>query len=140
MRRIYHPYTKWEEIKFNMWGTVSDKNLFLKKAIDFTGNHELYGSWMSKVIKDWKYSCENNLTDTTQNRKAWLGHAAVAYAIQCPENIVREAWGMLSQEQKDLANNEAEKAIIQWENERKNNELCSGMGTALLFDWYTTIN
>ena len=112
---IWHPYTAWEEMAFNMWGNVKDRAQWLQKAIEFTGNHELYGSWMLKVVELWPYSCEQNLTKLDTNRKAWIGHAAVAMAIQCPEDIVRQAWGFLSDEQQKLANAKAQQAIEVWE-------------------------
>ena len=112
---IWHPYWAWEEIKFNMWGNVENKKSWLEKAVDFTGNHELYGAYMIIVANDWKYSCEHNLTKPNTNKKAWIGHAAVALAMQCPEDIVREAWGHLTEEQQNLANEKAQKAIEYWE-------------------------
>lgn len=98
-----------------MWGKVSNREEWIDRATNFTGDHVLYGSWMQKVIEEWPISCEHNLTNLTQNRKAWLGHAAVAMAIQCPEDIVRLAWSRLTDEQRQLANNEADKAIKKWE-------------------------
>ena len=118
---IWHPYTTWEEMQFNMWGNVKDRAQWLQRAIDFTGNHELYGSWMLKVVDVWPMSCEQNLTKLDTNRKAWIGHAAVALAIQCPEDIVRQAWGFLSDEQQKLANKKAQEAIDEWE---KRNGFC----------------
>jgi len=115
MDRIYHPYWLWEEVDANMWGTVENKEKWLKKAIEFTGDYKLYGRWMFKVTDKWKYSCEHNLTNLEQNRRAWIGHAAVAMAIGCPEDIVRKAWGYLTPEQQDAANNQADKAIAHWE-------------------------
>jgi len=87
----------------------------LKQAIEFTGNPPLYGSFMMRVIKEWPISCEHNLTCKGMNRQAWIGHAAACIAIGCPEHITREAWAYLTQEQQDLANAEADKAIAQWE-------------------------
>ena len=115
-KRVWHPYTEWEEVKFNMWGRVADRQLFLQKAIEFTGNHTLYGSYMMRVINEWPISCENALTDYHMNRKAWIGHAACALAIQCPEDITRQAWKELTNEQQYLANQKASRAIRTWEN------------------------
>jgi hypothetical protein len=112
---IWHPYWKWEEVKFNMWGSVENKKEFLQKAIEFTGDHKLYGKYMMRVVKEWKYSCEHNLSKDSQNKRAWVGHAAVALAMQCPEDIVRAAWWHLTDEQRELANKEADKAINYWE-------------------------
>lgn len=98
-----------------MWGSVKDRKAWLQKAIEFTGDHDLYGSWMMKVADEWPFSCQHNLTKRDTNRKAWIGHAAVAMAIQCPEDIVREAWGYLTQKQQDDANAKAQLAIEYWE-------------------------
>ncbi len=118
---IWHPFWMWEELNFNMWGDVENKKQWLEKAITFTGNHELYGFWMFKVADNWKYSCEHNLTKLDTNRKAWIGHAAVAMAIQCPEDIVRQAWSFLSEQQQKDANNQALNAIKYWENKNAKN-------------------
>ena len=118
IERIYHPYWEWEELDHNMWGAVADKKLYLKRAVAFTGDHKLYGRFMMRVAREWIKSCEHNLSNTTQNRKAWIGHAACALAIGCPEDITRKAWSHLTQEQQDAANNKAKKAIEYWENER----------------------
>lgn len=116
LTRVYHPYWVWEEVSFNMWGSANgDKASLLKQAIEFTGNHELYGGYMMRVTKEWPISCEHNLSNVEQNRKAWIGHAACALAFRCPEGIVREAWGHLSQDQQRLANEQAELAIKEWE-------------------------
>jgi hypothetical protein len=112
---IWHPYWAWEEVSHNMWGDVNKRGEYLKKAIEFTGDHNLYGSYMIQVADHWKYSCEHNLTKSNINKKAWIGHAAVALAIQCPEDIVREAWGYLSNQQQELANMRAQEAINHWE-------------------------
>lgn len=109
----WHPYWLWEEVRHNMWGEVENRKEWLRRAIDFTGNYELYGSWMMEVARNWKHSCQHNLTKSG-SKKAWIGHAAVAMAIQCPEDIVREAWSHLTKEQQDLANEKAQQAIDWW--------------------------
>lgn len=135
LSRVYHPINAWEEIKHNMWGSVSDKAAFLEKAIKFTGDHILYGRYMMRVINEWPISCENALTDYSLNRKAWIGHAACALAFKCPENIVRKAWKELTYEQQSLANRQAIAAIGKWEeNYRKGKKLCEDVAQQMLFE------
>lgn len=110
---VWHPYWAWEEVGHNMWGDVRRRKTWLHIAIAFTGDHELYGEWMMRVIDEWPRSCEQNLTKSGDKR-AWIGHAAVALAIGCPEDIVREAWGHLSKDQQDKANDKAQAAIDTW--------------------------
>lgn len=117
MNQIYHHYSVWEDYQNGMWKKPTQKLVekYLQKAIDFTGDDDLYGLWMIKVVESWKYSCEHNLTDETQNRKAWVGHAAACMAFGCPEAITRMAWGYLTTEQQFKANKKAEFAIDYWE-------------------------
>lgn len=131
--RVYHPYETWEEMAHNMWGEVDNQKEWLERAIAFTGDHKLYGSYMMRVIYEWPISCENALTDPQLNKRAWVGHAACALALKCPEDITRKAWGYLTDEQRLLANKEAERAIQAWENNyRKSKNLCGYMGGSLL--------
>ena len=117
MKRVWHPYTAWEEFHAGMWRRVygDERARFLSEAIAFTGDHRLYGRWMLKVIAEWPTSCEHNLTDTGSNRRAWIGHAACTLAINCPEDVTRLAWGHLTVEQRSLANRQADIAITEWE-------------------------
>lgn len=117
MNKIYHPYDSWEEYKAGMWRHIfgDEREKMLNKAVLFTGNAELYGKWMMKVIKEWPISCEQNLSDRNMNRQAWIGHAACCLCIGCPEDITREAWHHLSQQQQDEANKKADEAIAEWE-------------------------
>jgi len=133
MKRIYHPYQDWEDYKNGMWRkeTPENEKHLLDKAIDFTGNHEEYGAAMIRVINEWPVTCQHNLTDTTQNRKAFIGHAACCLAFKCPEYITREAWGYLTKKQQDDANKQAEKAIMLWE---KINNVYEGEYAKELFD------
>ena len=123
MKRVYHPYNLWEEFHAGMWRDVNqiDDEIYYQEAIKFTGNHELYGSWMLKVTEQWKYSCEHNLSCTSMNRQAWIGHAACCLAIKCPEQITRRAWHCLTKDQQDKANKKADEAIAKWESKQYEN-------------------
>jgi len=107
------PYWEWEECTRNMWGSVSHRKTWVSMAAEFTGNAELYGEWMRKVVERWPNSCAHNLSKSG-DKHPWIGHAAVALAIACPEDIVREAWAMLNDEQQRLANIKASEAIDYW--------------------------
>jgi len=119
---IWHPWWLLEEVKANMWGNVSNRKAWIQIAIDFTGNPELYGEWMRRVADVWKHSCEHALTKSGDKR-AWIGHAAVAMALGCPEDIVREAWGHLTEDQQIKANAKATEAIEYWRDKHAKEKL-----------------
>lgn len=105
-----------------MWKTILGEKCeeLLKKAIEFTGNAELYGFYMFRIIREWPFSCEHNLSCEDMNRQAWIGHAACCLAIACPEDITRLAWHTLTQKQQDDANHQADLAISKWEESQRN--------------------
>ena len=132
-QRVYHPFHLWEEVGAGMWGTVEDRASYYSRAVEFTGNHVLYGEHMRRVIVEWPISCENALTDPHLNKQAWIGHAACALAFGCPEDIVRSAWKELTDEQQFLANAEAKGAIASWsDNYEAHLRLRGAVGGAVL--------
>jgi hypothetical protein len=110
---VWHPWCDLEESESNMWGSVSHRETWLAIAVLFTGDHKLYGQWMRSVVDSWPKSCEHNLSKRGDKRP-WIGHAAAALAINCPEDVTRQAWSLLTDEQRELANIEAENAIEYW--------------------------
>jgi hypothetical protein len=123
MKRIYHPYTKWEEYHAGMWRTVKGEEAekLIAAAVEFTGDAKLYGKWMRRVVAEWPISCEHNLTCRAMNRQAWIGHAATCMAIGCPEDITRLAWHQLTDQQRNEANDQATEAIEIWEGQYAEN-------------------
>lgn len=118
MRRIYHRYEVWEDWRAGMWRRSlppDEEGALLALAVEFTGDAKLYGAWMMRVVKSWPFSTEHNLTNTSLNRRAWVGHAAVSMALGAPEYITRRAWWLLTQEQRDKADRRANTAIRKFE-------------------------
>ena len=139
--RIYKPYWEWEDFQNGMWRRVSKKEEleYLDWAVKFTGNHLEYGEAMGLVIKKWTNTMLHNLTNTSINRRAFLRHCACRYKSGCPEYIVRIAWKKLTDNQRYLADNEAEIRIIKWTNEYKTNSsgLRKNVGKQMLLEWNT---
>lgn len=125
MKRIYKPYWEWEDYINGMWRKLptEDEEKHLIEAIMFTGDHKKYGAAMRRVIKEWPNTMLNSLTNKSINRKAFLGHCACQIEINCPEYIVRQAWKLLTNEQRYLANEEARKTIQSWELKMENKQL-----------------
>jgi hypothetical protein len=113
IKQIYHPYYLWEDYINGMWKKAekeSEQDL-IKKATEFMSDHEKFGEAMNKVVENWKYTCEHNLTDPLINHKAFIGQSAVCYELKIPEYITRIAWSCLTENQQFLANKQAGKAI-----------------------------
>jgi hypothetical protein len=116
IKKVWHHYLSWEDYHNGMYRSLygEEKSAMLKKAVEFTGDPELYGGWMLKVVEQWPICCEQNLTATNMNLQAWIGHAAACMAIGSPDEITRAAWSELTQDQQDRANKKADEAIAYW--------------------------
>lgn len=99
-----------------MWRdiTASEHRALLPKAVEFTGNAALYGRAMLRVLDEFPIACEHNMTEPAMNHQAWIGHAAAYLECGFPEYVTREAWGMLTEDQRNEANAMADRAINEW--------------------------
>ncbi len=79
---------------------------------------------MNRVLDEWKYSCEHNLSNESLNKIAYLGQAACCLYSEIPSTITMEAWSLLSEGVKDRSNSIALKIIKKWELNNKHIQLC----------------
>ncbi len=136
MKQQYIPWDQWEDYKNGMWRKLirEDEPEFLRLAIEFTGDWVRYGEAMGEVMAAWPRTMLNSLTNKSINRRAFLGHCAVSFKINCPEYITRQAWALLTNEQRFYADEIAEKHIKSYEINfaAKNRNLYKGLGEQML--------
>jgi len=135
IRQVFIPYHEWEDWLNGMWNKGDESQL--QAAVDFTGDWQRYGEAMGEVIIAWPRTIINSLTNVSINRRAFLGHCAVCFKLQIPESITRQAWGMLTDQQRFDADAIAEKHIKHWEYEYSRSviKLRKGLGEQMLFEW-----
>lgn len=116
IKQIYTPYYEWEDWKNGMWRIVSleEQQDWLNKAISFTSDWVKYGTAMQKVVYAWPRTMLNALTSPSTNKRAFLGHCACSYEINCPESITRMAWKELTEQQRIEADEIAQLTIDEW--------------------------
>lgn len=124
MERIYHHYEKWEDYKNGMYNECREgRSERVKRAAEILGNPKECEEAMNKVINEWKKSTEYNLSNIGVNRKAWLGQAACSCYANIHEDETREAWGIMTEEQRVKANKIAQNIINRWQSDlRKQDE------------------
>lgn len=135
IKQVFIPYYEWEDWINGMWAKGNEDHL--QAAIEFTGDHVKYGAAMGEVIQAWPRTMLNSLTNKSINRHAFLGHCAVCFKLGIAESITRQAWGLLTDQQRFDADAQAEKYIKHWEYEysRSLTKLHPGLGTQMLFEW-----
>lgn len=117
MKKIWHPYWKWECYKAGFYTPLSELNITKEQGElqykSFLSDAHLFEITLRKVIKQWKYSCEHFLTESTRNKIAWLGQASVCYAHKIP-CYCRGGFKLLTEKQQVEADAMALKYFEHW--------------------------
>lgn len=104
IKRIFHPYTLWEDYKEGFYNTCSgnEKEYKISKVKEMFNSKELTNKFMLKVINEWTYSCEHNLSNLSMNRVAYLGQAACCLYAKVPSLVTMYAWKFLDRDRKSV--------------------------------------
>ena len=123
MQRIFYHYSLWEDYHAGMYDEAKDGRAErVKEAARILGTPDICREAMEKVINEWKKATEYNLSNAEINRKAWLGQAACCCYAGIHEDETREAWGIMTEEQRVEANRIAATIIKRWVGEREQEE------------------
>lgn len=116
IKRVYHHYEKCEEYKTSMWKQIpiEQRQERVIQSRDLMLDIHAFHAAMLRAVDEWPHSCEHNLTASVINHQAWLGHAGCAINHDAPEELTREAWSMLNEEQQRLANIAADGVMEIW--------------------------
>lgn len=113
--RVYSDYRTWEDYKAGMYNESRDGRIVrVNLAMECLSSNLLCLEYMNEVVKQWPVATEFNFTNEQQNRRAWLGQAACCLYGGCHEDETREAWGKITQFQRETANRIAEHVINEW--------------------------
>lgn len=124
--RIFHTFEKWECQKNGFYKHTPPIGMTKYDAENeyakFFTNLNEFETTLSKLINEWKYSCEHYLTNKAMNRIAWLGQASVCYSKNIPSEF-RAGFNLLSENQKNEANELTLKYLNIWMKNNNRNEI-----------------
>jgi len=115
MKRLYHPWHKWECFKAGFYDTTCALSTDdAKRAYaEFLADIPRFNAAMQRVLEEWPISCEHFLTNQDINRIAWLGQASMCIETGVPSRF-RGGFKLLSSDQQREANAAAAGALKQW--------------------------
>lgn len=123
MERIFHHFSRWEDYHAGMYDESKDgRTERVQKAAEILGSPSVCREAMEKVVSEWKFATEYNLSNAEINRKAWLGQAACSCYAGIHEDETREAWGIMTDDQRKEANRIAAEIIKRWLADREREE------------------
>lgn len=123
MKQKYYHYTMWEDFQHGMYDEVKEgRPERVKKAVGLLSNPALLFQYMTRVANEWKFATEQTFTSPNINHQAFLGQAACNLYDGIKEDETREAWGLLTNSQRYMANQIADAVYDNWvaEYEREN--------------------
>jgi hypothetical protein len=115
MKQQYYHYTMWEDFQNGMYDEIKDgRRERVKQAAKLLSDTDLLYEQMTRVTHEWKYATEQNLTNASINHQAFLGQTACNIWRGIKEDETREAWGILTCEQRYKANKVADRVYKEW--------------------------
>lgn len=113
--QLFYSYDKWEDYQYGMYIEDSnDREHRVERAVLMFCDEYMCNLFMRKVCTDWEISCKQTFTNPQMNKIAWLGQAACCLYAGIHEDETREAWGRLTDEQREFANGVAKSNIERW--------------------------
>jgi hypothetical protein len=116
-KRVYRPYYEWEDYQAGMYRVPKKKKQqkFIDRAKALLTNCGLFYQVGLCIFREWPVATQVNLTNTSANRRAWLGQAACCYMYRVPELMTREAWKQLDEDERQKANEVADRLVSYYE-------------------------
>lgn len=116
IKRIFHTWDKWECYPAGFY-----ENSFQKKNKEeceieyklFLSDLPRFEIALSRVINEWKNSCEHYLTNEKMNRIAWLGQASLCIETGIP-SCFRSGYFLLTKEEQKKADEQALIYLNKW--------------------------
>lgn len=118
MTRIQHSWDKWEDYRHNFYGGLEEttsKEKSLETYAELLRNLDRFERALKRIIVEWPYACEHNLTNKNMNRIAYMGQAACALEFKIPHYISCSGYNLLTPEEQEAADAMAQKYIDIWE-------------------------
>lgn len=112
--RVSQPYWTWEDHRAGLYRMAPELGEEARAAAMLADAANLLGA-MRKAVVDWPTSALHQLSNTEQNRRAWLGWAACMVAGGCCARATRQAWQRITEDERVSANAAADTVIAEWE-------------------------
>ena len=117
MKRIYHPWDRWECFPAGFYATVPPAPMTAEQALDayavFLRDTPRFEAALGRVLAEWPTSCEHFLSNEGLNRIAWLGQASMCIATGVP-SFFRAGFKLLNDQERRTANATALKWLNVW--------------------------
>lgn len=116
MKRIWHPWDKWECYRNGFYARSAPPGISRDDALEMYAaflRSDQFRPAINLVFRDWPISCEHFLTNDKINRVAWLGQSSMCICTGIPA-IFRAGFKLLTPEQQSTANGVAEQELRQW--------------------------
>jgi len=119
IKQKFHHFSMWEDFRNGLYNSSCERyDEKVHLSIDLLSDQEEFYIVAVDMFKAWSYSAEQNLTDNSINKKAWIGQASCCFNHKAPDYATIEAWWKLSDETRVKANETALKALKKWQSEK----------------------
>lgn len=108
--RVWHPYWTWEHWQAGVYSGQNNEEKAIKCA-ELLGDAERFERVARLALESWQHAVEHNLTNSAKNHQSFIGQVACCYAFRASMNETTAGWWLLTDEQRQRANEVADKLL-----------------------------
>jgi hypothetical protein len=116
-KQVFHPYSRWETFHAGMYRQPVDLPAEAERSRALLADAPRFEDAAAQMVTDWPIAAEHNLTGA-EHRRSWVGQATCCYVEGSTETATRAAWALMTDAQRDAANDAASRVIVRWERGR----------------------
>jgi hypothetical protein len=110
----YYHHDLWEDFKNGLYSMHTPLISNVRRSFDLLSSPADFKQSIKNMFDDWEYCIIHNLTNSMQNRKAYIGQATCNFNHGASILETTTAWNKMSLSQKQTANSVAKEMIIQY--------------------------
>jgi hypothetical protein len=112
--RAFAHHSEWECLNAGLYEPTSDA-AHINKSAELLSDTVAFAKACERVVNEWPTSAAVHLSDTSRNRRAYMGTAACFITHGSSEFATKQSWWTIDVWQRQRANEVADEAIKSWE-------------------------
>lgn len=116
------PWEAWEDYAAGFYNPGVPTAMHVADSKALLCDPDRFFDAAAEMLHHWENSAVHNIQYLWTGRNAWIGQATCLYTHGAPPTATREAWGAMTEPQRDTANAVATKARHEWEGRQDGRE------------------
>lgn len=108
------PWNSWEDWHAGLYAARPVDSAMVKLSVALLADRDQFREVASEMVRAWPNGARHGIGDLPDGARAWVGQSSCCYAHGASGRETREAWGLLTDAQRSVANAIADDVVERW--------------------------